>query len=154
MSSKQQDMPTLGEPVAVIGMSCRFSGEASSIEGFWEMLRHGRTGHGPVPSSRYQASAWHHPSHDRKGAVGLPLSSVNCGLQGIMLIFSLFRSTMTVVSLSRRTPRTSMLPFFQSPLKRRPVWIQCNGFYWRWLMKHLKMVTSFLLSPCHTQEHS
>ncbi|KAJ5115816.1 Acyl transferase/acyl hydrolase/lysophospholipase [Penicillium angulare] len=67
--SEQQDMSALGEPIAVIGMSCRFSGEASSIEGFWEMLRHGRTGHGPVPSSRYQASAWHHPSHERKGAI-------------------------------------------------------------------------------------
>ncbi|KAJ5710507.1 Acyl transferase/acyl hydrolase/lysophospholipase [Penicillium malachiteum] len=69
MSSEQKDLPALDQPIAVIGMSCRFSGEASSIEGFWEMLRHGRTGHGPVPSSRYQASAWHHPSHDRKGAI-------------------------------------------------------------------------------------
>jgi acyl transferase domain-containing protein len=73
MSIEQEpELPDSPEPIAVVGMSCRFSGEANSVEGFWEMLRHGRKGHGPVPSSRYEASAWHHPSHERKGAVCLP----------------------------------------------------------------------------------
>lgn len=57
------------EGIAVIGMGCRFSGEATSVESFWQMLCEGRTGHGKIPSSRYEASAWHHSSHDRKGAV-------------------------------------------------------------------------------------
>ncbi|CAG8126489.1 unnamed protein product [Penicillium olsonii] len=57
------------EGIAVIGMGCRFSGGANSVENFWQMLCDGRTGHGTIPESRYQASAWHHPSHDRKGAI-------------------------------------------------------------------------------------
>ncbi|BCS16170.1 polyketide synthase [Aspergillus luchuensis] len=57
------------EPIAIIGMGCRFAGEASSIEGFWDTLRLGRREHGRVPASRYQASAWEHPSHERKGAI-------------------------------------------------------------------------------------
>ncbi|KAL4887855.1 polyketide synthase [Aspergillus ambiguus] len=57
------------EPIAIIGMSCRFSGEASSIDGFWEILRLGRKEHGRVPTNRYHASAWEHPSHERKGAI-------------------------------------------------------------------------------------
>ncbi|KAK4868617.1 hypothetical protein LT330_006819 [Penicillium expansum] len=57
------------EPIAIIGMSCRLSGEASSVDGFWDMLRNGRTGHGRVPSSRYEASAWYHPNQDRKGGI-------------------------------------------------------------------------------------
>ncbi|KAI2998689.1 hypothetical protein CAN33_0030420 [Aspergillus niger] len=57
------------EPIAIIGMGCRFAGEASSVEGFWDMLRLGRREHGRVPASRYQASAWEHPSHERKGAI-------------------------------------------------------------------------------------
>ncbi|KOS43699.1 hypothetical protein ACN38_g5364 [Penicillium nordicum] len=57
------------EGIAVIGMGCRFSGGATSVENFWQMLCDGRTGHGAVPTSRYEASAWHHPSHDRKGAI-------------------------------------------------------------------------------------
>ncbi|PWY89876.1 polyketide synthase [Aspergillus heteromorphus CBS 117.55] len=69
MPAKRLPQGTPPEPIAVIGMSCRFSGEASSVEGFWEMLRQGRTGHGRVPASRYEASAWHHPSHERKGAI-------------------------------------------------------------------------------------
>ncbi|KGO60765.1 Acyl transferase/acyl hydrolase/lysophospholipase [Penicillium expansum] len=61
--------PTDMEGIAVIGMGCRFSGGATSIENFWQMLCEGRTGHGTVPTSRYEASAWHHPSHERKGAI-------------------------------------------------------------------------------------
>lgn len=70
--SEQRWSPTAHEgpePIAVIGIGCRFSGEATSVEGFWQMLSQGRSGHGRVPSSRYEASAWHHPSHERKGAV-------------------------------------------------------------------------------------
>ncbi|KAJ5494350.1 hypothetical protein N7463_010437 [Penicillium fimorum] len=57
------------EGIAVIGMGCRFSGGANSVESFWQMLCDGRTGHGTVPTSRYEASGWHHPSHERKGAI-------------------------------------------------------------------------------------
>ncbi|KAJ5533539.1 Acyl transferase/acyl hydrolase/lysophospholipase [Penicillium frequentans] len=69
MSTKQHDEAAGPEPIAVIGMGCRFSGDASSLEGFWNMIRQGRTGHCKVPSSRYEASGWHHPNHDRKGAI-------------------------------------------------------------------------------------
>ncbi|OJJ29662.1 hypothetical protein ASPWEDRAFT_294248 [Aspergillus wentii DTO 134E9] len=55
--------------IAVIGIGCRFSGGATSPEDFWQMLCDGRTGHGRIPSSRYEASGWHHPSHERKGAI-------------------------------------------------------------------------------------
>jgi acyl transferase domain-containing protein len=62
------------DAIAVIGIGCRFSGGASSVEDFWQMLCEGRTGHGKIPSSRYESSAWHHPSHDRKGAVSKTLT--------------------------------------------------------------------------------
>ncbi|PYI36630.1 polyketide synthase [Aspergillus indologenus CBS 114.80] len=61
--------PASPEPIAVVGMGCRFAGEASSIEGFWDMLRTGRKEHGRVPTSRYQASTWEHSSHERAGAI-------------------------------------------------------------------------------------
>lgn len=66
---QRNKMQAVSDKVAVIGLGCRFSGEATSVEGFWDMLLHGRTGHGPVPSNRYEASAWKHPNHERKGAV-------------------------------------------------------------------------------------
>ncbi|KAI9925439.1 hypothetical protein MW887_005820 [Aspergillus wentii] len=57
------------EPIAVIGMGCRFPGEASSLAGFWEMLRHGRSGNGRVPERSYNPDAFYHPNNDRKGAI-------------------------------------------------------------------------------------
>jgi acyl transferase domain-containing protein len=40
------------EPIAVIGMGCRFPG-APSVEAFWEPLRDGRDAIGDVPTDRY-----------------------------------------------------------------------------------------------------
>ncbi|GKT67045.1 PKSN polyketide synthase for alternapyrone biosynthesis [Colletotrichum tofieldiae] len=57
------------EPLAIIGMACRFPGEASTVERFWEMLTKGQTGHSNVPKDRYDAEAWYHPNHERRGAI-------------------------------------------------------------------------------------
>lgn len=43
-----------GEPIAVIGMSCRYAG-AEGLRSFWEMLREGREGIGRVPPERWDA---------------------------------------------------------------------------------------------------
>lgn len=59
------------DSVAIVGMACRFSGEASTVEDFWEMVLKGETGHSKVPKNRYDAEAWHHPSHGRRGAVSM-----------------------------------------------------------------------------------
>ena len=57
------------EPIAIIGMACRFSGEASSVDNFWDMMSNAHTGHRRVPPDRFNADSWHHPEHDRRGAV-------------------------------------------------------------------------------------
>ena len=57
------------EPIAIIGMACRFPGEASSPTRLWEMMSNARTGHSKIPPSRFNTDAWYHPSHDRRGAV-------------------------------------------------------------------------------------
>lgn len=67
------------EPIAIIGMACRFPGEASSTTGLWEMMSNARRGHSKIPSSRFNADAWYHPSHDRRGAVHI-LEAVFVGL--------------------------------------------------------------------------
>ncbi|MDP7340221.1 MAG: beta-ketoacyl synthase N-terminal-like domain-containing protein, partial [Vicinamibacterales bacterium] len=40
------------EPIAVVGMGCRFPGGATSPDRFWELLRDGRDGVGDVPRDR------------------------------------------------------------------------------------------------------
>lgn len=57
------------EPIAIIGMACRFSGKVSSPVEFWDMLFNKRSGHCKVPSGRFDADAWQHPDHERRGAV-------------------------------------------------------------------------------------
>ncbi|KAI0204323.1 PKSN polyketide synthase for alternapyrone biosynthesis [Astrocystis sublimbata] len=57
------------EPIAIVGTACRFAGEASSMGSLWDMISNVRTGHGPVPSDRWDSKVWHHPDPDRKGGI-------------------------------------------------------------------------------------
>jgi acyl transferase domain-containing protein len=43
------------EPIAIIGMACRFPGGADDLEGFWRLLEEGRDGTGEVPAGRWTA---------------------------------------------------------------------------------------------------
>lgn len=45
------------EPVAVIGMGCRFAGDANSPEEYWRLLMEGRDGIGEVPPERWESYA-------------------------------------------------------------------------------------------------
>ncbi|KAJ5199431.1 Acyl transferase/acyl hydrolase/lysophospholipase [Penicillium cf. griseofulvum] len=58
----------MNEPVALVGMACRFAG-ASSPDQFWEMIEQGRTGHSPIPKRSFDANAWYHPSRQRLGSI-------------------------------------------------------------------------------------
>ncbi|EXJ93245.1 hypothetical protein A1O3_01802 [Capronia epimyces CBS 606.96] len=57
------------EPIAIVGISCRFPGDVSSPSQFWDMLVHQRSGHGEVPAGRFDTNVWQHPDYDRRGAV-------------------------------------------------------------------------------------
>lgn len=58
-------------PIAVIGMSCRFSGGATSPEKLWKLLAEGRNAWSKVPETRYNQSAFYHPDGTKAGVVGL-----------------------------------------------------------------------------------
>lgn len=57
--------------IAIVGMSCRFPGDAASLESFWELLIQGRSSWSETPSERWHAGAYYHPSGERKGTVSL-----------------------------------------------------------------------------------
>lgn len=50
------------EPIAITGMSCRFSGDAESPEGFWELLKEGRNTITDVPEGRWYGEDSYDPS--------------------------------------------------------------------------------------------
>jgi len=51
---------TSAEPIAIIGMGCRFPG-AQDAEAFWQLLRNGVDAISEVPSDRWSKRAFYHP---------------------------------------------------------------------------------------------
>lgn len=56
------------EPVAVVGMACRFS-KVESPSQLWDLVKSGRTGRTKIPERSWNAEAWYHPSRQRTGQV-------------------------------------------------------------------------------------
>ncbi|RDL33235.1 Thiolase-like protein [Venustampulla echinocandica] len=63
-------METNPEPIAIIGMSCRFPGDADTPQGFWDLLSRGESAWGEMPENRnLKLDAYYHPSSERGGAI-------------------------------------------------------------------------------------
>ncbi|KAK2740850.1 pksn polyketide synthase for alternapyrone biosynthesis [Colletotrichum kahawae] len=56
------------EPVAVIGMACRFA-KVESPSKLWDLVRSGRTGRTRIPERSWNAEAWYHPSRQRTAQI-------------------------------------------------------------------------------------
>lgn len=57
-----------GMPIAVIGLSGKFAGEASNPQKLWELIKHGRSALGEVPKSRFNSDGFFHPNAERAGS--------------------------------------------------------------------------------------
>ncbi|MCV7379889.1 polyketide synthase [Mycobacterium alsense] len=57
------------EPIAVVGMGCRFPGGANNPEEFWDLLRAGRSGIVRVPANRWDADALFSEDHTVPGTI-------------------------------------------------------------------------------------
>lgn len=56
-----------GQPIAIIGMSCRFPGNVSTPDEFWELLARSRTGYSEIPPSRFSSKRFFHPNPGKSG---------------------------------------------------------------------------------------
>lgn len=52
------------EPIAIIGLACRFPGGSNSPSELWDMLSSNRTGWSEIPADRYTWKSFHHPNPD------------------------------------------------------------------------------------------
>ncbi|KAI5865333.1 reducing type I polyketide synthase [Durotheca rogersii] len=52
-------------PIAIVGMSCRFPGDATSPERLWRMCAEGRSAWSEIPADRFNKDAFYHPSGDK-----------------------------------------------------------------------------------------
>ena len=49
------------EPLAIVGIGCRFPGRANSPESFWDLLIEGKSGIQEVPDDRWNVDRYYHP---------------------------------------------------------------------------------------------
>jgi acyl transferase domain-containing protein/NADPH:quinone reductase-like Zn-dependent oxidoreductase/NAD(P)-dependent dehydrogenase (short-subunit alcohol dehydrogenase family) len=55
------------QPIAIIGMGCRFPGAVHDPESFWQLLKHGREAISEVPADRWDIDAYYDPDPSRPG---------------------------------------------------------------------------------------
>ena len=56
-------------PIAIIGMSCKCPGDATSPERLWQLCAEGRSAWSDIPQNRFNAKAFYHPKGEKPGAV-------------------------------------------------------------------------------------
>lgn len=57
------------EPIAVVGIACRFPGGADTPEAFWRLLLDGTDAVTEVPPERWDVDAWYDPDPDHAGTM-------------------------------------------------------------------------------------
>jgi natural product biosynthesis luciferase-like monooxygenase protein len=66
-SRLEESEETRSEPIAVVGMGCRFPGGASDAARLWSVLHDGVDAVGPVPPDRWDSDALYDPDPDAPG---------------------------------------------------------------------------------------
>lgn len=75
----ERSLAAMIDPIAVIGIGCRFPGDVDGPERFWQRLRDGFDAIGEVPADRWNVNAW----YDAAGAAGSTSTRYGGFLRGI-----------------------------------------------------------------------
>ncbi|KAL1881223.1 Type I Iterative PKS [Diaporthe australafricana] len=59
------------EPIAIIGLSCKFAGDASNAENLWKMLAEAKSAWSEIPESRFNSKGVYHPDPEKVGGVAV-----------------------------------------------------------------------------------
>jgi acyl transferase domain-containing protein len=59
------------EPIAIIGLSCKFAGDATNPKNLWKLLADGKSAWTEIPSSRFNAEGSYHPDPEKLSTVRL-----------------------------------------------------------------------------------
>lgn len=61
----------MNEPIAVIGIGCRFPGSANSPSKLWELLKSPRNVASPIPKTRWNLDKFYHPVGSHHGTTNV-----------------------------------------------------------------------------------
>ncbi|KAJ4293019.1 hypothetical protein N0V88_005683 [Collariella sp. IMI 366227] len=64
------DQVTYGDavmPIAIVGISGRFPGDAENPKKLWDMIEEGRSALSDIPADRFNVDAFYHPHNERQG---------------------------------------------------------------------------------------
>ncbi|KAG8157511.1 hypothetical protein KVR01_012553 [Diaporthe batatas] len=64
MGSNSTSRDWVNEPIAIVGLSCKFAGDASSPEDLWKMLAEGKSAWSDL-SARFNSTGAYHPNHEK-----------------------------------------------------------------------------------------
>jgi acyl transferase domain-containing protein/thioesterase domain-containing protein/acyl carrier protein len=67
---KQQPATPTAEPIAIIGMACRFAG-APDLGAYWRLIHESRSGVSEVPPDRWDADAFYDPTGETAGKMSV-----------------------------------------------------------------------------------
>jgi acyl transferase domain-containing protein len=77
-------------PIAIVGMACRFGGDATSSAKLWDLCAAGKDSWSPIPAENFDAKCPYHPSQQKA-------SSVSCSEN-----YDILTSSLTWSLLARR----------------------------------------------------
>lgn len=66
---------TSSEPIAIIDMSCKFPGGATSPKKLWRLCVEGRDSWSRIPESRFNAAAFFHENPEKTDSVSISSQS-------------------------------------------------------------------------------
>ena len=64
-----QSAPATPEPIAIVGLSCRFPGQANDPDAFWHLLHNGVDAISEIDSTRWSVEEYFDPDPDKPGKV-------------------------------------------------------------------------------------
>ncbi len=67
INNKKHDGGLKMEPIAIVGMGCRFPGGANSPEAYWDLLASGKDAITEIPADRWNAQAFYSPNPKAPG---------------------------------------------------------------------------------------
>jgi acyl transferase domain-containing protein len=58
-------------PIAIVGMGCRFPGDATQPEKLWDLIMRKKSARTEMPSDRFNIDGFYHPEAGRYGSVSI-----------------------------------------------------------------------------------